>query len=192
MGLVSGLSLANHSDSESFLMVRALLSRDGCQWEVFWEVIVAYPFDLSRTFPVGGASLVSHMASLVAQMIKNLPEMQETQVWPLGQEDPLEKEWRPTSVFLPGEFYGQRSLAGYSPWGYKELDMTEWLSLHFPGWWWLITSMFLIRTSCCKITHATSYYGAWPGWVVLVNVLLVTLSLVPEQGKEYYLLSWQY
>ena len=41
---------------------------------------MAYPFDLSRTFPVGGASLVSHMASLVAQMIKNLPEMQETQV----------------------------------------------------------------------------------------------------------------
>ena len=31
----------------------------------------------------------------------------------------------PTPVFLPGEFHGQRSLVGYSPWGYKELDMTE-------------------------------------------------------------------
>ena len=30
-----------------------------------------------------------------------------------------------TPVFLPGEFRGKRSLAGYSPWGYKESDMTE-------------------------------------------------------------------
>ena len=143
MGLVSRLSLANHSDSESFLVVRALLSQDGCQREGFWEVIVASPFDLSRTFPVGGASLVSHVASLVshvaslvAQMIKNLPAMQETQVRSLGQEDPWRREWQPTSVLLPGEFYGQRSLEGYSPWGHKELDTTEWLSLHFPGWCW--------------------------------------------------------
>ena len=39
MGLVSGLSLANHSDSESFLVVHAFLSQDGCQQEGFWEVI---------------------------------------------------------------------------------------------------------------------------------------------------------
>ena len=48
-------------------------------------------------------------------MIKNLPAVQEAQVQSLGQEDPLEKEWRPTPVFLPGEFYGQRSLMGYGP-----------------------------------------------------------------------------
>ena len=40
-------------------------------------------------------------------------------------EDPLEKEWQPTPVFLPGEVLGQRSLVGYSPWGRKELDMTK-------------------------------------------------------------------
>ena len=39
MGLVSGLSLANHSDSESFLVVHALFSQDGCQREGFWEVV---------------------------------------------------------------------------------------------------------------------------------------------------------
>ena len=33
----------------------------------------------------------------------------------LGSQDPLEKKWLPTPVFLPGEFHGQRSLAGYSP-----------------------------------------------------------------------------
>ena len=35
------------------------------------------------------------------------------------------RDWQPTPVFLPGEFHGQRILAGYSPWGCKELDMTE-------------------------------------------------------------------
>ena len=38
---------------------------------------------------------------------------------------PWRKEWPPTPVFLPGEFHGQRSLAGYSSWGHKEVDMTE-------------------------------------------------------------------
>ena len=37
--------------------------------------------------------------------------------------------WLPTPVFWPGEFLGQRSLAGYSPWGHKESDTTERLSL---------------------------------------------------------------
>ena len=42
-----------------------------------------------------------------------------------GSEDPLEKGMAPTPVFLPGESHGQRSLAGYSPWGHKELDTNE-------------------------------------------------------------------
>ena len=45
-------------------------------------------------------------------MVKNLPGMQETWVQSLGQEDPLEEELATTSVFLPGESHGQRSLAG--------------------------------------------------------------------------------
>ena len=47
-GLVFGLSLANHSDSESFLVVQALFSQDGCQ-RGFWEVVghVVPPFELS-------------------------------------------------------------------------------------------------------------------------------------------------
>ena len=42
------------------------------------------------------------------------------------------------------------------------------------SWWWLISSIFLIRISCYKITHANSYYGAWPGWVGSVRVLSLT------------------
>ena len=59
MGLVSGLSLANHSDSGSFLVVPALLGQDGCQQEGFWEVIrhMVSPFDLSQTLLVGGGLL---------------------------------------------------------------------------------------------------------------------------------------
>ena len=60
MGLVSRLSLANYSDSESFLVVHTLFSQGGCQREGFWEVVghVVSPFDLSRTLPVGGGLLV--------------------------------------------------------------------------------------------------------------------------------------
>ena len=84
-------------------------------------------------------------ASLEAQRVKRLPTMQETQVQPLGREDPLEKtnrwswrrEWPPTPVLLPGKSHGLRSLVGYSPWGRKESDTTE--QLHF-------LSCFALRT----------------------------------------------
>ena len=68
----------------------------------------------------------------MAQMLKNLPTMQETRVQFLGEEKgriPWRKEWLPIPAFLSGEFHGQRSLAGYSPWGPKELDTTERLTL---------------------------------------------------------------
>ena len=38
---------------------------------------------------------------------------------------PWRRAWQPTPVILPGESHGQRSLAGYGPWGRKQLDMTE-------------------------------------------------------------------
>ena len=41
---------------------------------------------------------------------------------------PWRREWQPTPVFLPGEFRGQKSLTGYSPWGHKESDLTERLT----------------------------------------------------------------
>ena len=52
-------------------------------------------------------------------------EPQEMWVWPLGQEDPLEKETATNSSILAWRIHGQRTLADYSPWGHKELDMTE-------------------------------------------------------------------
>ena len=67
-------------------------------------------------------------ASLLAQMVKNLPAMQETRVHPWVGNILWRREQQPTPVFLPGESHGQRSLMGYSPWGHKESDTTEWLS----------------------------------------------------------------
>ena len=81
------------------------------------------------------AKSLTRLVSLMAQTVKNLPAMKETWVRSLGWEDPRRRKWQPTPVFLPGEFYGQRSLAGYSPYGHKELDMTEQLSLHFICHW---------------------------------------------------------
>ena len=46
--------------------------------------------------------------SLVPQVVKNRPAMQENKVRSLGQEDPLRSDWLATPVFLPGEFHGQR------------------------------------------------------------------------------------
>ena len=59
-------------------------------------------------------AIIPLMASLVAQMLKNLTEMQVTWVQSLGQEDLLEQEIATHSPFLPGEFYGQKCLTGYS------------------------------------------------------------------------------
>ena len=43
---------------------------------------------------------------------------------------PWRRKWRPTPVFLPEKSHGQKSLAGYSPGGLRESDMTEKLSMH--------------------------------------------------------------
>ena len=61
--------------------------------------------------------LILYGASLVAKTVKNLSAC--------NAGDPVGKilwrrEWLPTPVLLPGEFHGQKSLAGYRPWGFKE------------------------------------------------------------------------
>ena len=59
-------------------------------------------------------------ASLVAQLVKNLPVIQETWFRSLGWEDSLEMGKATHPVFWPGEFHGL-----YNPWGHKESDTTE-------------------------------------------------------------------
>ena len=61
-----------------------------------------------------------HLGScLVAQMVKIPPAKQETQVRPLGREDPLKQIATHSSILAWEEFHGQRSLEGFSPWPHK-------------------------------------------------------------------------
>ena len=58
-------------------------------------------------------------------MVKNLPANARDvrdMFDPWVRKIPWKRAWQPTPVFLPGESHGQRSQAGYSPWGHKESD----------------------------------------------------------------------
>ena len=89
---------------------------------------------LYRLYRAGSVSLgivdiFSHVrASLVAQLVKNLPAMQETQVRAVGQEDPLEKGMATHSSTLAWSIPRTEDLAGYSPRDRKELDTTVQLT----------------------------------------------------------------
>ena len=59
--------------------------------------------------------VIHDKASLVAQMVKNLPAVQEIQARSLVRKIPWRRKWQPISVLLPGEFHGLRSLVDCSP-----------------------------------------------------------------------------
>ena len=86
---------------------------------------------------------------------------------------PWRREWQPTQVFLPREFHGQRSLAGYSPWGHKESDATEWL-----------THTSIVNT----VFHSFSGTGLWEclRWAVLAWIFAAEMSagVVGSVSKE--------
>jgi len=66
-------------------------------------------------------------------VVKNLPanagDIKRHAFDPWVRKNPWRREWLLTPVFLPKESHGQRSLAGYSPWGREQLDTTEQLTL---------------------------------------------------------------
>ena len=61
-------------------------------------------------------------------------------------------------------------------------QVTFWPLLNYSGWWWLVSSMFLTRTSYHKIIHTDGYYGACPEWAVSVSVFPLTV-----QPTNFYL-----
>ena len=84
-----------------------------CTEFILW-VIRSIPFFILIVF--------SNIFCLVAQMVKNLPAMQETQIQSLGWEDSPGEGDGNTRVFLPGEFHGQGSLMNYNPWGSQRIQ----------------------------------------------------------------------
>ena len=87
-------------------------------------------------------------------MLKCLLAMWETWVRSLGREDPVEKEWQPTPVLLPGKFHELRSLISYSPWGRKESDMTERLHFHFS-----LSGFSSVLFSCSVVSDSLRSHG---------------------------------
>ena len=69
---------------------------------------------------------------------------------PESGRSPAEGNGYSIPAFLPGEFLGQRSLAGYSPWGHKELDTTERLNFHF--------HRQLLQLQVCKYLKGRLYF----------------------------------
>ena len=72
---------------------------------------------------------------------------------------PWHRKWQPTSIFLPGKFHGQRSLANYSPWGCKESVTTDWVCIHA-----VIAQHSLGTTARCEIYPSTAVgaFGSSP------------------------------
>ena len=86
--------------------------------EMTFQIVLRGGKDLGRWRVTDGASLV-------AQMVKSLPAVQETRVQSLNLEDLLEKGMATNIVFLPREFHRQRILESHSTWDCKELDKTD-------------------------------------------------------------------
>ena len=74
------------------------------------------------------------------------------------------------ACFVQPRWMAERRILG----GGRTCGVSFWPFLNPSGWWWLISSMVLTRTSCHKTTHANGYYGAWPGGAVSVSVLTLT------------------
>ena len=116
------------------------------------------------------------LASLVAQMVKNLPAMKETWVRSLGWEDPWRREWQPTPVFLPGESHEQRSLVGTVQGVAKsQTRLSNWTELMN----WDMTGRLILYKekgrpfSYCKETKQGSDWWWWPLMVSRSGVRLV-------------------
>ena len=84
-------------------------------------------------------------ASLMIQTGENLPtHVGDAGLIPGLGRFPWRRKWLPTPVFLPGEFRGQRSLAGYSPRDLRDSDTTDGLSAH------------IVDEQCCVIPRWTT------------------------------------
>ena len=118
-------------------------------------------------------------SSLIAQMVKSLPAMWETWIQSLGQEDPLEKEMATHSSILAWRIPWTKKPGGYSTWGHKELDMTQWLT-HMP------IREVLVRINESKCVDLTVHRFKNSAERILEGVL----DTVQDHSDELALESW--
>ena len=123
-------------------------------YDTMWKM-----FLLQSIKPENGIKILL-IISLVSQMVKCLPVLQETWVLSLGWKDPLEKEMATYSRSLAWKIPWMEELVGYSPWGHKELDTTE--QLH----WFILTkitiSFYIFHTwqyrVCCQVVDSHFFW----------------------------------
>ena len=106
--------------------------------------------------------------------------MQETWVWSLGGKIPWRREKLPTPVFWPGEFHGL-----YSPWGHKELDTTEQLSLHFLIYIWSKID-FVLTTRWKEINRRLNFHSFHKSHSFPIILPNTTLIFYPKGGNILY------
>ena len=119
----------------------------------------------------------------MAQMEKNLPAMQGTWVQRLGQEYSLEEEIKPTWVFLSEEVHELKSLAGYSSWGHKELDMTERIILSPRLSLSIICWKFIQGFACINSSFLFMADSSWCG----CTLVCLTIHPLKDTGVVFHL-----
>ena len=87
------------------------------------------PMSIQDWFPLGLAGWISLQSKGLSRVFSNTT-VQKHQFFGT-QLLYRRRQWHPTPVLFPGKSHGRRSLVGCSPWGLKELDMTERLHFHF-------------------------------------------------------------
>ena len=121
------------------------------------------PLSVQSWFPLGLTCLISLLSKVISRVFSyttiqnhqffstrhSLWSNSHICIWLQGR-----RKWQHTPILLPGKFHGWRSLVGYSPWGSKELDMTERLDFTSQG----RPELWLYGPLLAKWYHCFSFY----------------------------------
>ena len=101
---------------------------------------------------------------LSGSVVKNLPEMQETQVRSLVRKIPWRRKWQLTPILSPGKFHGQKHLVDCTTWGHKELDISEHTYTHTHSTWILKEKQAIPSKKCAEDLnrHFSTKTYRWP------------------------------
>ena len=129
-----------------------------------------------------------------SSMVKNRLQCGRPGFDPWVRKIPWRRKWQPTPVFLPGKSHGQRSLAGYGPWGHKESDMTSNKHFHFFSFSYTHT-----HTYTHTDTHTHKYIYMYTYILFIFFSIMVyhrTLNTVPGLASflipSHKLSCWQF
>ena len=133
-------------------------------------------FGISNFFEEIFTGLLSG-APLVAQTVKSQPAVQETHVWFLGQEDPLEKETATYSSILAWKILWMEE-PGRGSWGCKASDKSEWLHFHF-------VCLLISLVFACNVNHSLvcNFELCW----VPKSISLILMSwnlIIGQEGND--------